>query len=86
MLTVGIINKTIWLLLLHCFMARGHCHFVFCGGSVMANLVLPKFGPRTIYCRKILVLGPFLSCKNGPTVHILVLFLAAKIGFRNFHV
>ena len=24
-------------------------------GPVMANLVLPKFGPRTIYCRTILV-------------------------------
>ena len=34
-----------------------------------------KFGPRTIYCRTILVLGPFLSCKKwsylayfGPTL------------------
>ena len=41
---------------------------------VMANLVLPKFGPRTISCRKNLALGPLLFCKKwsylayfGPT-------------------
>ena len=32
-----------------------------------SSLVLPKFGPRTIYCRTILVLGPFCLAKNGPT-------------------
>ena len=44
----------------------------------MANLVLPKFGPRTTYCRTILVLGPFLSCKKwsylayfGPTLGLI---------------
>ena len=48
--------------------------------TVMANLVLPKCGPRIIYCRTILVLGPFLSCKKwsyheyfGPTLGLIFL-------------
>ena len=53
-----------------------------CSWTVVANLVQPKFGPRTIYCRTILVLGPFLSCYLayfGPT---LGLIFAARNGPR----
>ena len=51
----------------------------------MANLVLPKFGPRIIkvYCRTILVLGPFFCLQKmvlpGPT---LGLIFAARNGPR----
>ena len=57
--------------------------------NAMENLVLPKFGPRTIYCRKILVLGPFLSCKKwsyhayfGPILGPGGLIVAARNGRR----